>query len=157
MNDDNFNMSIRKFLKTVGVRSQHEIEKAVAAGMAVGKVKGSEKYPATMTLKVEGPSGTTTLHVAAGLSGHYALQYDAAKAAGKYSVTATAPDGPPSEIHAVERGWGRFGFHRARWEEMPTQYPIVNALAALPLSDFSPALRVRSSGGGDSSGQRILA
>ena len=54
MNDDNFNMSIRKFLKTVGVRSQHEIEKAVAVGMADGKLKGYEKFPAQMTLKVDG-------------------------------------------------------------------------------------------------------
>lgn len=54
MNDDNFNMSIRKFLKTVGVRSQHEIEKAVAVGMADGKLKGYEKFSAQMTLKVDG-------------------------------------------------------------------------------------------------------
>ena len=71
--------------------------------------------------------------------------------------TATAPDGPPPEIRGVERGRGRFSFHPARWEEMPTQYPIVNALAALPLCDFGPALRVRSSGGGDASRQRILS
>lgn len=54
MNDDNFNMSIRKFLKTVGVRSQHEIEKAVAVGMADGKFKGYEKFPAKMTLQIDG-------------------------------------------------------------------------------------------------------
>lgn len=35
MSDDGFNMSLRKFLKTVGVTSQHEIEEAVrAAGAA---------------------------------------------------------------------------------------------------------------------------
>ncbi|MEP7056483.1 MAG: DUF6494 family protein, partial [Caldimonas sp.] len=28
MDDETFNLSIRKFLKTVGVRSQHEIEQA---------------------------------------------------------------------------------------------------------------------------------
>jgi len=30
MNDENFNISIRKFLKMVGVSSQREIEQAVA-------------------------------------------------------------------------------------------------------------------------------
>lgn len=70
--------------------------------------------------------------------------------------TVTAPDGPSPDIRAVESGRGRFTFHSARWEDMPTQYPIVNALAALPLDDFGPAMLVRSSGGGDGSGQRRL-
>lgn len=52
MNDDNFNMSIRKFLKMVGVRSQHEIEQAVAIALANGRLQGNEALPATMTLKV---------------------------------------------------------------------------------------------------------
>jgi hypothetical protein len=34
MNEDAFNMSVRKFLKTVGVTSQREIEKAVRAAEA---------------------------------------------------------------------------------------------------------------------------
>ena len=71
-------------------------------------------------------------------------------------ATITAPDGPPSTLHVSEAGQGRFAFHAARWEDMPTQYPIVNALAALPLDDFGPARLVRASGGGDGSGQRIL-
>lgn len=50
MNDDNFNMSIRKFLKMVGVRSQHEIEQAIDKAMASGQLKGNEKLPAKMTL-----------------------------------------------------------------------------------------------------------
>lgn len=70
--------------------------------------------------------------------------------------TITGPDGPPSETLSVERGTGRFAFRAARWEDMPTQYPIVNALAALPLYDFGPAILIHSSGGGDASGQRIL-
>ena len=36
MNDDEFNMSMRKFLKQVGVTSQQEIEKAVRAVAAEG-------------------------------------------------------------------------------------------------------------------------
>jgi len=54
MNADNFNMSVRKFLKMVGVRSQHEIETAVARAMADGRLKGDERLPATMTLTVDG-------------------------------------------------------------------------------------------------------
>lgn len=72
-------------------------------------------------------------------------------------ATCTAPDGSAPEIESIERGIGRFAFRGARWEDMPTQFPIVNALAALPLSDFGPAILMRSSGGGDGSAQRILA
>lgn len=54
MNNETFNMSIRKFLKMVGIRSQHEIEQAVAQAMAAGKIKGSESFKASMTLKLEG-------------------------------------------------------------------------------------------------------
>ena len=52
MNDEALNMSIRKFLKTVGVNSQLAIEKAVHKAIADGNFKGSESFPATMTLKV---------------------------------------------------------------------------------------------------------
>lgn len=72
-------------------------------------------------------------------------------------ATATGPDGPPPQILSTERGVGRFSFRHARWEDMPTQYGIANALADLPLEDFGPAILVRSSGGGDASGQRKLA
>jgi len=54
MNPDAFNMSIRKFLKMVGVHSQREIETAVERAMAAGKLKGAEGLPAKMTLTVDG-------------------------------------------------------------------------------------------------------
>lgn len=54
MNQDAFNMSIRKFLKHVGVHSQREIEAAVERGLKSGKLKGNEKLPAKMTLTVGG-------------------------------------------------------------------------------------------------------
>ena len=38
MNEDNFNMTVRKFLKEVGVTSQREIERIVREG----KVEGSK-------------------------------------------------------------------------------------------------------------------
>jgi len=52
MNDEALNMSIRKFLKTVGVNSQLAIEKAVHKAIADGRLKGSEALPAHMTLTV---------------------------------------------------------------------------------------------------------
>ena len=54
MDDDTFNMSIRKFLKTVGVGSQREIEQAVAKAIADGRIGGSEAFAATMTLRIDG-------------------------------------------------------------------------------------------------------
>ena len=54
MNNDAFNMSIRKFLKMVGVHSQREIESAVERAMATGKLKGNETLDAKMTLVVNG-------------------------------------------------------------------------------------------------------
>lgn len=54
MNEDALNLSIRKFLKLVGVSSQREIEQAVARALAAGTAGGSESFPATMTLEVPG-------------------------------------------------------------------------------------------------------
>ena len=52
MNEEAFNVSIRKFLKKVGITSQREIEKAVRAELANGKLKGHEALPAKVTLTV---------------------------------------------------------------------------------------------------------
>lgn len=54
MNDENFNLSLRKFLKMVGVSSQNEIEKAVARAIAEKQIAGNESLPATMTLEIAG-------------------------------------------------------------------------------------------------------
>jgi hypothetical protein len=54
MNEDVFNGSIRKFLKTVGVTAQREIEKAVRQAVAEGRLKGNEKFPATATIMLGG-------------------------------------------------------------------------------------------------------
>ena len=60
MNRDAFNMSIRKFLKTVGVHSQREIEAAVERAIASGKLKGHESLPAKMTLTLGGAELSVT-------------------------------------------------------------------------------------------------
>ncbi len=54
MNPDSLNMSIRKFLKNVGVHSQREIEAVVERGIATGKLKGNETLAAKMTLTLGG-------------------------------------------------------------------------------------------------------
>lgn len=54
MNEDVFNMSLRKFLKKVGVTSQREIEKAVREAIDSGKLKGDETLDAEVTIKVGG-------------------------------------------------------------------------------------------------------
>ena len=54
MNEDIFNMELRKFLKKVGVTSQREIEQAVRDAIDAGKLKGHEKLKAKVTLTIEG-------------------------------------------------------------------------------------------------------
>jgi len=54
MNEDKLNVSLRKFLKTVGVTSQREIEKAIRDAVEGGKLKGNEKLPAKVVLTVGG-------------------------------------------------------------------------------------------------------
>ena len=53
MNEDNFNMSVRKFLKKVGVTAQREIENSVRQAMADGRITGTESLKATVTLTLE--------------------------------------------------------------------------------------------------------
>jgi hypothetical protein len=52
MNEDVLNTSLRKFLKTVGVTSQREIEKAIRDAVAAGKIKGNEALSARMVLTI---------------------------------------------------------------------------------------------------------
>lgn len=54
VNEETFNLSIRKFLKMVGVNSQREIEQAVAKAVADGVIAGTETFPAKVTLDIAG-------------------------------------------------------------------------------------------------------
>ena len=54
MNEEALNLSIRKFLKAVGVGSQRAIEHAVADAAAGGRIAGAESFPAKMTLEIVG-------------------------------------------------------------------------------------------------------
>lgn len=58
MNEDALNISVRKFLKKVGVTSQREIEKAVRDAAALGGLQPNKRLAARMTLQIEGISLT---------------------------------------------------------------------------------------------------
>ena len=52
MDQVTFNLSIRKFLKTVGVGSQREIEQAVQQALLSHRIKGEETFAAKVTLEI---------------------------------------------------------------------------------------------------------
>ena len=52
MNDETFNLSIRKFLKMVGVNSQREIEQAVQKALDAKRLAGEETFAAKVTLEI---------------------------------------------------------------------------------------------------------
>jgi len=52
MNEDRFNMDIRKFLKLVGVTSQREIELAVRNALAAGKLSDTAMLKPKMILTI---------------------------------------------------------------------------------------------------------
>ena len=54
MDEDAFNMSVRKFLKKLGVTAQREIEIAVRQELAAGNLRGDESLDATATVTVRG-------------------------------------------------------------------------------------------------------
>ncbi len=54
MNEETFNLSIRKFLKVVGITSQRAIEQAVAKAIDAGRIRGTESLPVTVTLEIAG-------------------------------------------------------------------------------------------------------
>ena len=52
MDQETFNLSIRKFLKMVGVNSQREIEQAVQKAIESHRIKGDETFTAKVTLEI---------------------------------------------------------------------------------------------------------
>ncbi len=53
MNEEKFNLEMRKFLKKVGITSQREIEKAVREALDSGRLKGDEKLDVSATLDID--------------------------------------------------------------------------------------------------------
>ena len=54
VDEEALNMSVRKFLKTLGVTAQREIELAVREGIDAGDLRGDEALEATATVTVQG-------------------------------------------------------------------------------------------------------
>lgn len=54
MNQEVFNLSIRRFLKGFGISAQREIEKAVEEAIRTGALKGHEVLPVRATLTMPG-------------------------------------------------------------------------------------------------------
>lgn len=67
MNQDVFNLEIRRFLKQFGVTAQRGIEKAVDTALADGRLKGGETLKARAVLEIDG------LGTAASVDGEIAL------------------------------------------------------------------------------------
>lgn len=53
MDDDLFNMEVRRFLKQLGVGAQREIEAAVAKEIADGRLAGNETLTATARIEID--------------------------------------------------------------------------------------------------------
>ena len=53
MDEDELNMSIRKFLKRVGISSQREIENAVRSGLASGAISDNTTLKVSVTLRID--------------------------------------------------------------------------------------------------------
>jgi hypothetical protein len=68
MNEDVLNVSLRKFLKKVGITSQREIEQAIRTAIADGRLKGNEALPSKVVLSVDG------VGLAVEIEGHIELE-----------------------------------------------------------------------------------
>ena len=68
MDQETFNLSIRKFLKMVGITAQREIERAVTKALEDGLIDGSESFPAKATVEVTG------LNLSVNIDGEIRLQ-----------------------------------------------------------------------------------
>jgi hypothetical protein len=54
VDEEAFNLSVRKFLKQLGITAQREIEQGVREGVEAGRLTGDERLPARATVSVEG-------------------------------------------------------------------------------------------------------
>jgi len=54
MNEEQFNLDLRKFLKRFGVSAQREIEEAVRKGLADGSLAAAKTIEARARLQIEG-------------------------------------------------------------------------------------------------------
>lgn len=67
MDEDVLNQQVRSFLKRTGINAQREIEGAVRAAIASGRLKGDERLPVSMTLRLADLDVETTIEGEIGL------------------------------------------------------------------------------------------
>ncbi len=68
----------------------------------------------------------------------------------------TPSTGSNRKMLAMSTGDGSLQFHQARWEDMPTQYNVVNAFVGLDILEYRGTSITQTVGGKDLSDQRIL-
>ena len=68
MNEESFNMNLRKFLKKLGITAQREIERTVSEAIENGELQGDEVLSANATITL----GKTTLDL--NIDGQIALE-----------------------------------------------------------------------------------
>lgn len=108
-----------------------------------------EKLPAPASKQTDGKL-TGTLHYK-----YIPRTGDWGEADVAYAVL-TPAEAPNLVVKEMWQGQGTVEFHKARWEDMPTQYTIVNALAELEIKEYRGASITKTVGGRDLSDQRIL-
>lgn len=115
-----------------------------------------------MSLNIRGlkPVTDPTSTVHAGIDGLLHYKYlprtgEWGEADASYAVMTPAST-PNRKITAQWVGNGAVEWSHARWEDMPTQYMIVNALAELDVEEFINASITKTTGGKDLGDQRII-
>ena len=61
MDEERFNISLRRLLKQFGITAQRDVEKAVQAALASGALSGREVLQARIHLVVEGLAAETSV------------------------------------------------------------------------------------------------
>ena len=69
MDEQRFNLDVRRFLKRFGITAQREIEKTVPAAIAAGQLNGTETLQVHATLRLDGLAGDTRIDGKIALSG----------------------------------------------------------------------------------------
>jgi acetoacetate decarboxylase len=64
-----------------------------------------------------------------------------------FGQTTSEPTAYPSEnvFRSIQVGAGSLEWHELTWEQNPTQFHIVNALADLPVLEYRPAIVTKGS------------
>ena len=92
MDEEVFNIQLRKFLKKVGIQSQREIEKAIRDGIAQGSLEGVETLKASARLQVLGVDLDVTIEDDIKLAG--------AESRARYRGTCERHSHPPYRDHS---------------------------------------------------------